>query len=331
MILFFYIYIYIYIYIHTVKYIHSYIYTQLYIYSVIYIYIHILFHYVLWQDIKYSSLCYTVGPCCLSILYKIVCIRQVFVLPPFHRWRAERWNTFSKVEEVVSDRLRFFRRQSDLRIHTPWLLIALRISPNTDTWNCPIYLFFLWLTQMVRSVLPRWYFLRNPSSTLADWVGYYSSIPLAPHAPCYQSTEGPVLDTFSTCVEYWSTVGTQIFIKCMNEWINKIFYSRGSEEPFKVLKQRSDLIKPVLQGQAGSKTCTQWTILISIWGWKKSLFAFWSWISWAVQVGSYLHLTTSGYRVMPETVAVTTRFLFMKVGSGKRAVICKRAWAWNSL
>lgn len=36
-----------------------------------------------------------------------------------------------------------------------------------------------------------------------------------------------------------------------------------------------------------------------------------------------IYLTTSGYWVMPETVAVTTRFLFMKVGSGKRAVICK--------
>ena len=29
---------------------------------------HILFHYGLSQDIEYSSLCYTVGPCCLSIL-----------------------------------------------------------------------------------------------------------------------------------------------------------------------------------------------------------------------------------------------------------------------
>ena len=36
--------------------------------------IHILFQYGLSQDIDYSSLCYTVGPCCLSILYIIVCI-----------------------------------------------------------------------------------------------------------------------------------------------------------------------------------------------------------------------------------------------------------------
>ena len=34
-----------------------------------YILFHILFHYGLSQDMEYSSLCYTVGPCCLSILY----------------------------------------------------------------------------------------------------------------------------------------------------------------------------------------------------------------------------------------------------------------------
>ena len=39
------------------------------------IHVHIfsyLFHYDLLQDIEYSSLCYTVEPCCLSILYIIV-------------------------------------------------------------------------------------------------------------------------------------------------------------------------------------------------------------------------------------------------------------------
>ena len=46
--------------------------------SVLHIYIlfHILSHYGLSQDTEYSSLCYTVGPCCLSILYIIVCICQ---------------------------------------------------------------------------------------------------------------------------------------------------------------------------------------------------------------------------------------------------------------
>ena len=34
----------------------------------IYILFHILFHYDLSQDTEYSSPCYTVGPCCLSVL-----------------------------------------------------------------------------------------------------------------------------------------------------------------------------------------------------------------------------------------------------------------------
>ena len=33
-----------------------------------------LFHYSLLQDIEYSSLCYTVGPCCWSNLFIVVCI-----------------------------------------------------------------------------------------------------------------------------------------------------------------------------------------------------------------------------------------------------------------
>ena len=32
------------------------------------------FHYGLSLDIEYSSLCYTVGPCFLSVLYIVVCI-----------------------------------------------------------------------------------------------------------------------------------------------------------------------------------------------------------------------------------------------------------------
>ena len=55
-----------------------YIYSNIYIlyslYSNIYILFHILLHYRLLQDIEYSSLCYTVGPCCLPVLYIVVCI-----------------------------------------------------------------------------------------------------------------------------------------------------------------------------------------------------------------------------------------------------------------
>ena len=44
--------------------------------DILFIYIYTLFHYGLSQEIGYSSLCYTVGRCCLSILNVIVCIYQ---------------------------------------------------------------------------------------------------------------------------------------------------------------------------------------------------------------------------------------------------------------
>ena len=44
------------------------------IYTYIYIPYHIIFHYILSQDIEYSYLCYAVGPCRLSILYILICI-----------------------------------------------------------------------------------------------------------------------------------------------------------------------------------------------------------------------------------------------------------------
>ena len=45
-----------------------------FIYIYIYILFHILFRYRLLHDIECSSLFYTVGPCCLSILYIVVCV-----------------------------------------------------------------------------------------------------------------------------------------------------------------------------------------------------------------------------------------------------------------
>ena len=38
------------------------------------IFLKILFHHRLLQDIEYSSLCNTVGPCCLPILHIVDCI-----------------------------------------------------------------------------------------------------------------------------------------------------------------------------------------------------------------------------------------------------------------
>ena len=47
-------------------------------YTHLYILFYILFHYGLSREIGCSSLCYSVGPCCLSILNVIVCIPKGF-------------------------------------------------------------------------------------------------------------------------------------------------------------------------------------------------------------------------------------------------------------
>ena len=49
---------------------------QVYIYT--YIIFEVILHYKLLQDIDYSSLCYTIGPCCFSTLYIVVyiCLSQ---------------------------------------------------------------------------------------------------------------------------------------------------------------------------------------------------------------------------------------------------------------
>ena len=51
----------------SVIYTHTHTHTHTYIY-----FFQILFPYRLLQNIEYSSLCYTVGPCWLSILYIVV-------------------------------------------------------------------------------------------------------------------------------------------------------------------------------------------------------------------------------------------------------------------
>ena len=58
----------VYICLHICMYIHTRIYVCVCVCVCVYSY------YGLSQDIESSSLCYTVGPCCLSILYIIGCI-----------------------------------------------------------------------------------------------------------------------------------------------------------------------------------------------------------------------------------------------------------------
>ena len=46
---------------------------QLYVHTYVHILFHLFFHCGLLQDIESSSLCCTVGPCCLSLLCIVVC------------------------------------------------------------------------------------------------------------------------------------------------------------------------------------------------------------------------------------------------------------------
>ena len=66
---------------HSNSVIHT-IYISIYC-TYIYILFHTLFHCGLSQDIEYSSLCYAVGPCCLSILYKSLPLLISFPFLPF--------------------------------------------------------------------------------------------------------------------------------------------------------------------------------------------------------------------------------------------------------
>ena len=52
----------------------SVIHIDIYVYIYIYTLFFIFFSIMVSQDIEYSSLCYTVGPYCLFILYIKVCI-----------------------------------------------------------------------------------------------------------------------------------------------------------------------------------------------------------------------------------------------------------------
>lgn len=116
--------------------------------------------------------------------------------------------------------------------------------------------------------------------------------------------------------------GTLILMECMNEWI-KVLYWGGSEEPSKVWSKEVTLSVCAPRFKLGASLAHNGPFSSASED-EKSSVALRLWISWAVHLGFYLLLTTSGCRIMPETVTVMTRFLFMEVGCGKELM----TWVW---
>ena len=105
--------------------------------------LHTIFHYGLLQDIEYSSLCYTLGPCALPTVYIIVCIT------PFENRTSEKTKWF-----------RFQNTPGSLNYKKVALLLSLVSNWHTwSVWRVTVYsphisfilswcAFTLWLVPM---------------------------------------------------------------------------------------------------------------------------------------------------------------------------------------
>ena len=126
--------LYIYIHTHTHMYRHTHIHICRYV-MYIYILFHILFHYGFSRDIDYSSLCCTVGPCCLWISHLYI---QATSLPPQGRPLVpvhvfiQRCSAISKGFVCMSvDTSLVVNHILQHPVHTPWyytLFFSLNIS-----------------------------------------------------------------------------------------------------------------------------------------------------------------------------------------------------------
>ena len=108
------------------------IYCIIYLLFVCLYFFHIPFHYGLLHDIEYSSLCSTTGPCCLSILYIIVCIPNSHSIPPLPPSHLSTASLFS-----MSVSLFLFCKYVNL----------CHILDSTYRWYHMVFV-FLWLTSL---------------------------------------------------------------------------------------------------------------------------------------------------------------------------------------
>ena len=113
------------------------LYRYIHIYVCVYIYIfflfQILFLFRLLQNIEYSSLCYTVDPCWLSILYIVVCTTNYKIL--------DVRNLIGKVFRLGKIRLEFWDEMLSLMpelIPSREVSIVLLSQPTT-IWHSSVY------------------------------------------------------------------------------------------------------------------------------------------------------------------------------------------------
>ena len=141
--------------------------TKWFSYTYIHILFSILFHCGLSQDIEYSFLCYTVGPCCLSILHTLwillplgVCLcapqaPHVSFLPPPPPFGNHVYShvcesaSVSQIGSLVSwsphmrDTIRYLSFSSWLTSITGVIFKSIQVASN-DIFSFSFFFFFFW-------------------------------------------------------------------------------------------------------------------------------------------------------------------------------------------
>ena len=127
----------------------------------------VFFSMMLLQDVEYSSLCYTVGTCCVSILCIIVCTMPLYwnLSDGFLKMSLGLWILRRKIIEANSHffphRIRVACYQHDLWLLMLTLIIGLRwVCQFSPLWSCSFFLLFshcaLWKEVTVHSHTAGW-------------------------------------------------------------------------------------------------------------------------------------------------------------------------------
>ena len=96
-------------------------------------FLNILFHYGLSQDLEYGSLCYTLGPCCLSLSYKLMLLHRTQSLQTKCLEHTEGTMSGTKIRFSTNDSHRYtwsWYRNSRHNQHTAMRVVMLNKNEN---------------------------------------------------------------------------------------------------------------------------------------------------------------------------------------------------------